>query len=105
MPTLSITWGKRGARVNSISPRIVSAPLAQHELNSPIGDMYRATIEASPAKRMASPDEIAMSASYLLGLDAGFVTGADLLIDGGVISTMLAGLCRLRKIGLREMSK
>ena len=88
----SISWGKRGARVNSISPGIVSTPLAQHELNSPIGDMYRAMVEASPAKRMASPDEIAVAANYLLGPDAGFVTGTDLLIDGGVISAMFAGL-------------
>jgi len=88
----SISWGKRGARVNSISPGIISTPLAQHELNSPIGDMYRAMIEASPAKRMASPEEIAVAANYLLGPDAGFVTGTDLLIDGGVISAMLAGL-------------
>jgi NAD(P)-dependent dehydrogenase (short-subunit alcohol dehydrogenase family) len=88
----SISWGKRGARVNSISPGIVSTPLAQHELNSPIGDMYRAMIEASPAKRMASPDEIAVAANYLLGPDAGFITGTDLLMDGGVISAMLAGL-------------
>jgi NAD(P)-dependent dehydrogenase (short-subunit alcohol dehydrogenase family) len=29
----SITWGKRGARVNSISPGIIATPLAQHELN------------------------------------------------------------------------
>jgi NAD(P)-dependent dehydrogenase (short-subunit alcohol dehydrogenase family) len=88
----SITWGKRGARVNSISPGIIATPLAQHELNSPIGDVYRAMIEASPAKRMASPDEVAVAASYLLGPDAGFVTGSDLLIDGGVISAMRAGL-------------
>lgn len=79
----SISWGKRGARVNSISPGIIATPLAQHELNSPIGDIYRAMIEASPVKRMASPDEIAVAANYLLGPDAGFVTGTDLLIDGG----------------------
>ncbi|MCX6628116.1 MAG: SDR family oxidoreductase [Candidatus Solibacter sp.] len=88
----SISWGKRGARVNSISPGIIATPLAQHELNSPIGDVYRAMIEASPAKRMASPDEVAVAASYLLGPDAGFITGSDLLIDGGVISAMRAGL-------------
>lgn len=88
----SINWGKRGARVNSISPGIVLTPLALHELNSPIGEMYRAMIEASPAKRMSSPDEIAVAANFLLGPDAGFVTGSDLLIDGGVISAMLAGL-------------
>jgi NAD(P)-dependent dehydrogenase (short-subunit alcohol dehydrogenase family) len=88
----AITWGKRGARVNSISPGIIATPLAQHELNSPIGDIYRAMIEASPSKRMASPDEIAVAASYLLGADGGFITGSDLLIDGGVIAAMRAGL-------------
>ena len=88
----AISWGKRGARVNSISPGIIATPLAQHELNSPIGDIYRAMIDASPAKRMASPDEVAVAASYLLGPDAGFVTSSDLLIDGGVIAAMLAGL-------------
>lgn len=88
----AISWGKRGARVNSISPGIIATPLAQHELNSPIGDIYHAMIDASPARRMASPDEIAVAASYLLGPDAGFVTGSDLLIDGGVIAAMFAGL-------------
>ena len=88
----SISWGKRGARVNSISPGIISTPLAQHELNSSIGDIYRAMIAASPSKRMASSDEIAVAANFLLGPDAGFITGSDLLIDGGVISAMRAGL-------------
>lgn len=87
----AIAWGARGARVNSISPGIVATPLAQHELNSPIGDGYRAMITASPAGRMAPPDEIAIAAGYLLGPDAGFVTGSDLLIDGGVIAAMRAG--------------
>jgi NAD(P)-dependent dehydrogenase (short-subunit alcohol dehydrogenase family) len=87
----AITWGARGARVNSISPGIIATPLAQHELNSPIGDGYRAMIAASPAKRMAPPEEIAVAAGYLLGPDAGFVTGTDLLIDGGVIAAMRAG--------------
>lgn len=87
----AISWGKRGARVNSISPGIVVTPLAQHELNSEIGDMYRAMVEASPARRMAPPEEIAIAASFLLGPDAAFVTGSDLLIDGGVIAAMKAG--------------
>ena len=40
---------------------------------------------------MAPPEEIAILAGYLLGPDAGFVTGADVLIDGGVIAAMRAG--------------
>lgn len=87
----AIRWGERGARVNAISPGIIVTPLAAHELNSEIGDIYRAMVEASPSKRMAPPEEIAIAASFLLGSDAGFITGSDLLIDGGVIAAMRAG--------------
>ena len=87
----AMNWGARGARVNSISPGIIATPLAQHELNSSIGDGYRAMIAASPAGRMAPPDEVAAAAAYLLGPDATFITGSDLLIDGGVIAAMFAG--------------
>lgn len=87
----AMKWGERGARVNAISPGIVVTPLAAHELNSEIGHIYRAMVEASPSKRMAPPEEIAIAASFLLGPDAGFITGSDLLIDGGVIAAMRAG--------------
>lgn len=56
--------------------------LAQHELDSGIGKGYRTLIAASPAKRMASPDEEAISAADFPGPDTGFVTGGDLLIEG-----------------------
>ncbi len=87
----AISWGARGARVNAISPGIIMTPLARHELESKTGDMYRALVQASPSRRMAPPEEIAAAAAFLLGPDAGFVTGSDLLIDGGVIAAMRAG--------------
>ncbi|NIG16176.1 SDR family oxidoreductase [Pantoea sp. Cy-640] len=87
----AVTWGEKGARVNSISPGVVVTPLARHELESDIGDIYRAMVDASAVKRMAPPEEIAIAASWLLGPDAGFITGSDLLIDGGVIAAMRAG--------------
>jgi NAD(P)-dependent dehydrogenase (short-subunit alcohol dehydrogenase family) len=87
----AMSWGARGARVNSMSPGIIVTPLARHELESEIGHIYRAMVEASAIKRMAPPDEIAQAASFLLGSDAGFITGSDLLIDGGVIAAMRAG--------------
>lgn len=87
----AMRWGERGARVNAISPGIVVTPLAAHELASPSGDIFRAMVEASPSKRMASPEEIAVAANFLLGPDAGFITGSDLLIDGGVVAAMRAG--------------
>ena len=87
----AVSWGARGARVNAISPGIIVTPLARHELDSEIGDIYRAMVDASPAGRMAPPQEIAAAAAFLLGPDATFVTGSDLLIDGGVIAAMRAG--------------
>ena len=87
----SLSWGERGARVNSISPGIIATPMAQHEMASPIGAGYRAMIEASPSRRMGTPDEVASAAAYLLGPESSFVTGSDLLIDGGVIAALRAG--------------
>lgn len=87
----AMRWGERGARVNAISPGIIVTPLGRHELDSEIGDIFRAMVEASPSKRMAPPEEIAEAAAFLLGPTAGFITGSDLLIDGGVIAAMRAG--------------
>jgi NAD(P)-dependent dehydrogenase (short-subunit alcohol dehydrogenase family) len=87
----SLSWGQRGARVNSISPGIIATPLAQHEMASESGPIYRAMIEASPSKRMASADEVASAAAYLMGPEASFIRGSDLLIDGGVIAAMRGG--------------
>ncbi|WP_417939748.1 SDR family oxidoreductase [Flavobacterium sp. RS13.1] len=87
----SLKWGERGARVNSISPGIILTALAKHELESPIGDGYRAMISASAAKRVGTVDEVATLAHYLLGTDSGFTTGSDFLMDGGVIAAMKMG--------------
>jgi NAD(P)-dependent dehydrogenase (short-subunit alcohol dehydrogenase family) len=87
----SIGWGDRGARINSISPGIILTPLAEHEMASESGHRYRAMIEASVAKRVGTTDEVAAAAAYLLGSEAGFITGSDLLIDGGVIAAIRAG--------------
>ena len=91
----SLRWGERGARLNAISPGIILTPLAAHELASPSRASYQAMIEASAAKRMGTSDEVAGAAAYLLGPEAGFITGSDLLIDGGVIAALRSGRLRL----------
>ncbi len=87
----ALSWGERGARVNSISPGIIATPLARQEMTSPSAAIYFAMIEASPSKRMASAEEVAAAAAFLLGPEASFITGSDLLMDGGVIAAMKAG--------------
>jgi NAD(P)-dependent dehydrogenase (short-subunit alcohol dehydrogenase family) len=92
----AVAWGDRGARVNSISPGIILTPLAQREMAGEGGPGYRAMIDTSAAGRVGTTDEIAAAAAYLLGADAGFITGADLLIDGGVIAALRAGLLQVQ---------
>ena len=84
------TWGDRRARINTISPGIIVTPLAYDEFSA-AGEGYQKMIEASPARRVGTADEIAAAGAFLLGSDAAFVTGTDLLIDGGVIASMSCG--------------
>jgi len=87
----AVEWGDRGARLNTISPGIVITPLARDEMSGPGAEGYRKMIENSAARRPATTDEIATAAALLLGPDGAFITGSDLLIDGGVIAGIRAG--------------
>lgn len=80
----AVRWGKRGARLNTISPGIIITPLAKDELNGPLGDGYRRMLSISAAGRAGTPDEVANVAALLMGQDGAFITGSDFLIDGGV---------------------
>jgi NAD(P)-dependent dehydrogenase (short-subunit alcohol dehydrogenase family) len=55
----AVRWGKRGARINTISPGIIMTPLAKDELTGPRGAGYRRMIELSAAGRAGTPDEVA----------------------------------------------
>jgi NAD(P)-dependent dehydrogenase (short-subunit alcohol dehydrogenase family) len=87
----AIRWGTRGARVNAISPCIIMTPLAKDELRGPRGPGYRQMIEACPAGRAGTPDEVATLASLLMGPDGGFIIGSDFLMDGGVTAAYWYG--------------
>lgn len=89
------SWGERRARINTISPGIIVTPLAYDEFNAN-GEGYQAMIDASAARRVASSDEIADAAAFLLGEHASFITGTDLLIDGGVIASIRTGQFKLQ---------
>ena len=87
----SSVWGARGARINSVSPGIISTPMGQQELDGPSGVYMRAMIDASGAKRLGTPDDITAAVAFLLGPDSTFMTGIDLLVDGGVIAALRSG--------------
>lgn len=90
----AVRWGKRGARVNTISPGIIITPLANDELSGPRGEGYRRMIELCPAGRAGTPDEVGGVAALLMGPDGPFITGSDFLMDGGVTSAYWYGELR-----------
>jgi NAD(P)-dependent dehydrogenase (short-subunit alcohol dehydrogenase family) len=87
----AVRWGKRGARVNTISPGIIITPLANDELTGPRGEGYRRMIQASAAGRAGTPDEVGGVGALLMGSDGAFITGADILMDGGVTAAYWYG--------------
>jgi len=87
----AVRWGKRGARVNTISPGIIITPLANDELKGPRGEGYRRMIEVSAAKRAGTPDEVGTVGALLMGTEGAFITGSDFLMDGGVTAAYWFG--------------
>jgi NAD(P)-dependent dehydrogenase (short-subunit alcohol dehydrogenase family) len=87
----SVDWGRRGARVNSISPGVISTTMGRAELDGPTGSFMRDMVAGSGAGRLGTADDIAAAVEFLVGPAAAFVTGTDLLVDGGVIGAMTTG--------------
>lgn len=87
----AVAWGARGARLNSISPGIIVTPLAIDEFNGPRGDFYKNMFARCPAGRPGTADEVATVAELLLSDRGAFITGADLLIDGGATASYFYG--------------
>lgn len=84
-------WGKRGATINSISPGIIITPLANDELHGPRKDGYLRMIQGMPARRAGTPDEVGDLAEFLMSSRGRFISGADLLIDGGCTASYWYG--------------
>lgn len=87
----SLAWGRRGARVCSISPGVISTPMGRAELDGGSGDFMRMMVAASGTGRLGTPDDIAIAAEFLLSPQASFITGTDLLVDGGAVAALRSG--------------
>ncbi|MET8620792.1 SDR family oxidoreductase [Streptomyces albidoflavus] len=87
----SAAWGARGARINSVSPGVIATPMGQQELDGASGRTMRAMVAASGTGRLGTPEDIAEAAAFLLGPGASFITGNDLLVDGGVVAALRSG--------------
>jgi NAD(P)-dependent dehydrogenase (short-subunit alcohol dehydrogenase family) len=82
--SLAAEWADRGVRVNSISPGYTETALVKNLLATPEGQsMLPKWLERIPMGRMASPEDLQGAVVYLAAAASDYMTGADLLIDGG----------------------
>lgn len=85
---LSRAWGARGATLNAISPGVISTAMGRRELAGENGAAMRELTELSGTGRIGTPDDIASAAEFLLSPGAGFITGVNLVVDGGVTAAV-----------------
>lgn len=90
----AVKWGARGARINAISPGQIVTPSVCDAFKGPRGALYKKMCMASPAGRPGVADEIAHVAEFLMGPKGAFITGADILVDGGLTASSLCGALR-----------
>ncbi len=78
---LAVEWGPQGIRVNAISPGLIRTPLAAQLLDNV--DFMPRRLALTPLRRVGEPDEIAGAVVLLASPAGAFITGHNLVIDGG----------------------
>ena len=78
--SLAMEWVDHGIRVNAISPGYTATPM---NLRPEVAEQVKQFESETPMGRMATVDEMVGPAVFLLSGASSFVTGVDLLVDGG----------------------
>lgn len=96
MTAQAVKWGERGARLNSISVGLIASPGTDEELKGARGEYYRNMYMKSPVGRLGTADEAANAAELLMTCRGSFISGTDILVDGGALAAYRYGSLKPR---------
>ena len=82
---LAVEWGPRGVRVNALSPGFIATELSQPLLDN--AEFMARRMAMTPLRRPGTPQEVAGAAVFLASPASAFVTGTNLVVDGGTLIT------------------
>ena len=89
---MSMEWGEHNIRVNSVAPGFIDAGMQSPFFENPKVRELRSN--AVPLKRLGSADDVAECVLFLASEKAGYISGENIAIDGGVIHSVLMQLPR-----------
>lgn len=75
------TFGRNGVRINALFPGVIDTPMTQALSDSK--ELLSQLIQATPLQRLGKPEDIAQAALFLASDESSYITGAELVIDGG----------------------
>ncbi|MBH0118404.1 SDR family oxidoreductase [Rhodococcus sp. CX] len=81
-------WGARGARIVSMSPGLIATPMGAREFSGQSGELKRELLRSTPLQREGTMVETADAIEFLASERASFITGTDLLVDGGTLAAV-----------------
>ena len=83
---LAVEYAPFNIRVNTLAPGFIETALTERVLRNQI--FNKALIDRTPMRRFGTPDDVAKVALFFASDDAGFVTGAELAVDGGMTAAL-----------------
>ena len=85
---MAVEWGPDGIRINTVSPGMTLTPMTHSAYTQP-GVMAQRESRI-PLRRIGQPEDIAKAVAFLMSPEANYITGADIVVDGGLTQTLMA---------------